>query len=81
MLDCKTTVNSIGILLNIIGVWMVYINSPVNYKSIGGLGFSNTPDDNKNVTDKKNYWLKAGVLIVAAGSALQLISNYIPTSS
>ena len=35
-IDLKTGLNALGILLSILGVWLVYMNSPLNLSGIGG---------------------------------------------
>lgn len=57
-----------------IGVYVVYLNSPINYFIIDGNG---DEDDEKQVITR-NKRLKYGLLIVMLGSLLQLVSNFIP---
>ena len=75
-MDIKTIVNSIGITLTIIGVYVVFVKSPINkFKIDGGTCDTDFNKIEKN-TDKKNLWLKIGVYIIILGSFLQLISNF-----
>ena len=75
---CKTILNSIGILLTIIGVYIVYVNSPINIDTIDGGDASTDYDEIDRITNKRNTWLKRGVFIVIFGSFIQLVSNFIP---
>ena len=77
-MDCKTIVNSIGIILTIIGIYVVYINSPINFDTIDGGDFTTDGNENKIKTSSKNSWLRRGVHIIIIGSVIQLISNFIP---
>ena len=75
-MEIKLIVNSIGIILTIIGVYVIYINSPVNFSKIDG---GNALTDYDKINEKikaKNEFLKFGVYIVILGSFLQLISNF-----
>ena len=79
MFDLKTTLNSFGIALTLIGVYVVYISSPFNEFVIDGGG----PDTNFLATEqlatRKNRRMRLGVRLVLAGSIAQLASNYIPS--
>ncbi len=76
MLDIKTICNSIGIILSMIGVCVIYVYSPLNNSIIdGGNAFSK--NDNSDKDKKKNFCMKTGVFIVLLGSFFQLISNFI----
>lgn len=74
----KTIVNSLGLVLTIIGVYGVYYNSPINTNSVDG----GSPDDNmnkqENKTRSRNLFLQVYVWIVIFGTFLQLLSNFIP---
>lgn len=73
----KTLTNSLGILFNIIGAWMVYKNSPLNFDVIdSGRAMSNWQQQVKS-TKKKNHLVKFGVYILLIGSVLQLFSNFL----
>jgi hypothetical protein len=76
-MDCKTILNSIGFLLTIIGVYIVFVNSPINIDTIDGGDFNTDFTEIKRITNKRNTWLKRGVFIVIIGSFAQLISNFI----
>lgn len=77
MLDVKTICNSIGIILSMIGVCVIYVYSPLNNSIIdGGNAFSE--NNNSTIDKKNNFCMKIGVLIVLLGSLIQLISNFIP---
>lgn len=76
MMDLKTVVNSVGLILNALGVYMVYVNSPINLHTIDG-----NDSDIEKETERKNNLLKIGVWVVIVGSVLQLVSNYIPSKN
>ena len=74
-INIKTTANSIGLVLTIIGVLFIYINSPLNTDVIDG-------GDSKNffvgkIDYEKNKNMTNGTYLVIIGSLFQLLSNYI----
>ena len=73
----KIIVNSIGILLNIIGAYMVFINSPLNFNVIDGGNASTNWKDIEEKVNRKNFLVKVGVYILISGSVIQLVSNFI----
>jgi hypothetical protein len=73
IMDVKTILNSAGILVNMIGIYIVYLNSPINYFIIDASG----GEDDEKQAIKANRMLKYGLLIVMFGSLLQLVSNFI----
>ena len=77
MADTKTIINSIGILATIIGVYMVYLNSPINIHTIGGGKAYTDFTLIEKQANRANFLLRAGVYVVMAGSALQLVSNFL----
>jgi ClpP class serine protease len=79
-MDAKTVVNSIGIVLNIVGVYMVYVNSPINFYEIDGGEFDDDSSKYRAETERKNRLLRVGVFVVIVGSVIQLISNFIPSN-
>jgi hypothetical protein len=81
LLDLKTSLNSLGILLTLVGVYVVYINSPINESVVGGGGADTDFNEIERLTTQKNKRMKVGVFVVLAGSVLQLISNYLPSGS
>ena len=78
MNDLKTTINSLGIFLTIIGVGMVYRYSPLNESAVEG-GAAGTDFERK--PKRRNRLLMLGVGLVLLGSVLQLVSNFIPSGS
>ena len=78
MADCKTLINSIGIVLTIVGVYLVYVNSPINYTVIDGGGAGDDWSAIERKASLRNTLLKVGVYLVLAGSATQLVSNFVP---
>jgi ClpP class serine protease len=79
-MDAKTVVNSIGIVLNIVGVYMVYVNSPINFYEIDGGEFDDDSSKYRVETERKNRLLRVGVFVVIVGSVIQLVSNFIPSN-
>jgi len=75
----KTAINSLGIFLTMIGVFVVYKNSPLNVSVVGG-GNAGT-DFGERKQERKNQLAKLGVRLVLAGSFAQLVSNFIPSCS
>lgn len=74
----RTIVNAFGILANIVGAWMVYKNSPLNFDVIDAGGAASNWVAQVKATKKKNNKVKKGVYILLAGSLIQLIANFIP---
>ncbi len=70
-------INSLGIILNIIGVIMVYIYSPINFHTIDGGEIGEEYVDPVPIVNRRNKLLKTGVGIVLLGSILQLFSNFL----
>lgn len=70
-------VNSFGILLNIIGVIMVFYFSPINEHTIDGGNLDEGYVNPVPIANRRNKLLKLGVLVVVVGSILQLASNFI----
>lgn len=80
MIDIKTLTNSAGIVLTMLGVYMVYINSPINHTVIDGGNASTDWSTVERKAKERNLLLKAGVYLVLLGSATQLVSNFIPSN-
>jgi hypothetical protein len=78
MCDFKTIINSLGLVLTIIGVYVLYINSPLNISEIDGGDASTDFNAIKLQTQRANHLMKIGVYTVLAGTVLQLVSNFIP---
>lgn len=77
IIDAKAFINSIGISLTILGVYMVYINSPINNTVIDG-GDANTDwSAVERRANRRNILLRTGVYIIIGGSLIQLISNFL----
>ncbi len=77
----KTFLNSIGLILTIIGVYVIYINSPINESEIVAAPITDDSTELQESTSKKNRFMKFGVYIVIIGTVLQLISNFIPSEN
>jgi len=79
-MDFKTIINSLGIVISTLGVYIVYKYSPINEDVIDG-GQADT-DFAKIVmrTAKRNNNIKKGVYLIILGSLLQLMSNFVPSA-
>ena len=75
-MSIELVLNSLGIVLNIIGVLMIYFNSPINDSVIDGGDASTDHGIFLKKDRKRNKMLKLGVLIIVLGSILQLVSNF-----
>jgi uncharacterized membrane protein len=75
--DFKTTLNIVGLVLTMIGVYIIFINSPVNEHTIDGGTTEDNHQDFQRETAQKNKHMKYGVYIVILGTMLQLTSNYV----
>jgi hypothetical protein len=80
-MDVKTAINSLGLILNGVGILVVYYNSPINFHTIDGGNADSDFTSFEKETNTKNKWLRIGVWIVVAGTALQFLSNFIPSKT
>jgi len=78
MLSFKNTLNTVGLLLTLVGVYVVYVNSPLNISMIDGGSASTDYSEIVRKGDRKNQLMKYGVWMVIAGTLAQLGSNYVP---
>jgi hypothetical protein len=78
MIDLKTGLNAFGIFLSGLGVWIVYVNSPLNFSSIDGGDAATDFNAIEKNTIKRNQHMRVGVWVIIFGSLLQLISNFVP---
>jgi len=76
-MNAKLIINSIGILLNIIGAYIIFVNSPLHFTVIYGGNASTDWNEIDRKTKKRNAWVRYGVYVLIAGSVLQLISNFL----
>lgn len=76
IITIKVTVNSIGIIMTIIGVWSLWKTSPTNVSVIDSSiqGWIK----NKGKAPYKNRIMNWSVIFILLGSFLQLVSNFIP---
>ena len=79
--DLRTAINSLGILLTIIGVVMVYRYSPLNESVVDGGGADTDFGAIERKQKCRNQLLKLGVYLVLGGSFVQLVSNFLPSGS
>jgi hypothetical protein len=80
MNDLKTIANSVGLVVTMIGVYVVYYYSPLNFDTVDGGDMSTDFDKISDETNRRNSLLRVGVYIVIGGTMLQLISNFIPSA-
>jgi len=80
MSDLKTTLNSFGLLLTMVGIYVVYHYSPLNFSEIDGGDASTDDAKEKRAVAHRNRLLRVGVYVVIAGSLLQFVSNFIPAN-
>jgi hypothetical protein len=70
--------SSAGILVTMLGVYIVYANSPINFTVIDG----GHPGDDwagiERAAARRNILIRIGVYVVLLGSFLQLVSNFAP---
>jgi hypothetical protein len=78
MADWRMITNSVGIVLTMIGVYMIYANSPINQHVIDGGDFETDFGAIDRATKRRNKLMTVGVYIVLGGSLLQLASNFVP---
>lgn len=76
-MNSGSILNSIGLLFTIIGVYIVYKNSPINYNAIDAHISGRDYDNLMRRTNIGNNWLRRGVCMVIFGTTLQLVSNFI----
>jgi hypothetical protein len=81
LLDPRTALNSFGVLLTMVGVYLVYRNSPLNDAVIDG----GTPGTDFGVEAKRtvtrNRTMTVGVYLVLFGSLVQLVSNLLVSTA
>lgn len=77
-MDTKTIINSVGLLLTIVGVYLVYVGSPIHFDIISGGNSKTDWKKEARKTARKNRQVKIGVYLVIGGTFLQFISNIIP---
>lgn len=77
-MDTKTIINSVGLLLTIVGVYLVYLGSPIHFDIIDGGDFKTDWKEEARKTARKNRQVKIGVYLVIGGTLFQLISNIVP---
>lgn len=67
--------NILGVLLSMIGVWIVYKNSPINFDMIDG-GGANLDFEKKSIKSARmNKNIRKGVIVILVGSFLQICST------
>jgi hypothetical protein len=80
MSDLKTTLNSLGLLMSMVGIYMVYHYSPLNFNEIDGGDASTDDAKEERAVYRRNRLLRVGVYVVIAGTLFQFVSNFIPLS-
>lgn len=77
MMTLKVIVNSIGILLSIISVYIVFVNSPLNFTTVDGGNAATDWNKIELGIKRKNIWVRIGVYGIMVSSVIQLISNFL----
>jgi len=77
MHDLKTAINSVGLLVSIIGVYLVYRFSPLNFDTIDGGAPDTDFDAIRRETSRRNRLVRVGAYMVLGGTFLQLGSNFL----
>jgi hypothetical protein len=77
LFDPKTALNSLGVLLAMVGVYLVYRNSPLNESVIDGGTPSTDFAAEAMRTVVRNRAMTMGVYLVLFGSLVQLVSNLV----
>lgn len=80
MINYNAVLSCAGIALTMLGVYLVYINSPINEALIDGGNAFTDRNELKRHAKRRNTLMRFGVYLVLLGSLVQLISNFIPSS-
>jgi len=68
---------ALGLVASMIGILLIYLNSPLNEFGIDGGNAATDFDAIEATQQRKNRGMKFGTALVLAGSALQLASTLI----
>ena len=77
--DIQTTINSLGLFLDIVGVVILFkFGLPASISREGAvfLTTAETDEEEKAKANKYDRWSKFGLLLLIGGFALQIASNY-----
>lgn len=77
MADLKTALNSLGLLLTIVGIVLLYLNSPLNSSTIDGGRADTDFAAIHSETAKRNVRMKVATVLVIIGTGVQLGSNFL----
>jgi len=82
-MNCSTIINSLGLIFDITGAVLIFFYgiTPLLTKEGGDVIITSSKEENKKEYKKHSFWSKFGLLLLAFGFILQLISNFIPNSS
>ncbi len=77
LITLKVWINSLGLVLTLIGVVVSFKNSPLNEWKIDGGGPETDFNTERFETKRKNRIMKTGIYIVLLGTVIQLVSNFL----
>lgn len=80
MHDVRVWVNSAGLFVTMVGVYVVYVNSPLNYSVTDGGSADTDFQEIERTTERRNRLLRVGVVAILLGSLIQLLSNFLPAN-
>lgn len=75
MFMLATILNSTGLIFDITGALIAYMNSPENLSNIDGGSFTDNQEELVKETAKRNKRMKCGFLLIAIGFLFQFTSN------
>lgn len=73
-MSTATVVNSAGLIIDIIGALMIFLNSP-KLEAMSWIGDYSEKEFKE--TNRKNKIARFGMIVIAIGFALQLVSNFL----
>jgi hypothetical protein len=73
-MSAATLVNSAGLIIDIIGALMIFLNSP-KLEAMSWIGEYSEKEFKE--TNRKNKFARWGMIVISVGFTLQLISNFI----
>lgn len=70
-------INSIGLIIDMIGALIIFVCSPSNFISFDGGNMDGTPTKTELDKIRKERWLRRGLLTMVLGFIFQLASNFL----
>jgi uncharacterized membrane protein len=68
--------NTIGLILLLIGTFIAYLNSPLNFHSIDGGDSKTDHKKEEKIIKRKNKLMKLGIYLIMIGTLLQILSSF-----